>query len=114
MILRIIIDGFFALGIFFMIAGVAGMLRMPDTFCRLQSSTNVVTMGSLPILAGTAIYGFSIGNLGIGVKSIVIALFILITNPAASHAMTVAAYRSDAKMHPDSVCDHLRRDKLHE
>lgn len=114
MILRIIIDCFFALGIFFMAAGVIGMLRMSDTFCRLQSSTNIVTMGSLPILAGTSIYGFSIGNPGIGVKSIIIAVFILLTNPAASHAMTIAAYKSDAKMHPDSVCDHVRRDKLHE
>lgn len=111
MILRIIIDIFFAIGIFFVFAGIVGMIRMPDTFCRLQSSTNIVTMGGLPILIGTAIYGFSIGNTAIGVKSIVIGLFILLTNPAASHAMTKAAYKSGAKMIEKSVCDEYGRDK---
>ena len=29
------------IGIFFTFAGVVGILRMPDTLCRLQSSTNI-------------------------------------------------------------------------
>lgn len=114
MILRIIIDIFFAVGIFFVFAGIVGMIRMPDTFCRLQSSTNIVTMGGLPILTGAAIYGFSIGNTAIGIKSIVIALFILLTNPAGAHEMTKAAYKSGAKMMKKSVCDEYGRDKTDE
>lgn len=112
MIARIAMDIFFAIGLFFTFAGIVGMIRMPDTFCRLQSSTNIVTMGGLPILIGAAIYGFSTGNPGIGVKSLIIGLFILLTNPAASHAMTKAAYKSGAKMHEKSVCDEYGRDKL--
>lgn len=114
MIVRIIIDIFFAIGIFFIFAGIVGMIRMPDTFCRLQSSTNIVTMGGLPILIGAAIYGFSTGNAAIGVKSIIIGVFIILTNPAASHAMTRAAYKSKAKMDEKSVCDEYGRDKLDE
>lgn len=114
MVVRIIIDLFFALGIFFIIAGVIGMIRMPDTFCRLQSSTNIVTMGGLPILIGCAIYGFSIGNSSMGIKSIIIGVFIILTNPAASHAMTRAAYKSGAKMDEKSVCDEYGRDKIDE
>lgn len=110
MIVRIIVDLLFALGIFFIFSGVVGMIRMPDTFCRLQSSTNIVTMGGLPILFGAAIYGFYIGNTIIGVKSLVIALFILLTNPAASHAMTRAAYMSKAKMINKDKCDDYGRD----
>lgn len=112
--IRIIIDIFFGIGIFFIFAGVVGMIRMPDTFCRLQSSTNIVTMGGIPILIGASIYGFSIGNTGIGIKSIVIALFIILTNPAASHAMTKAAYKSGAKMIEKSVCDEYGRDKIND
>jgi multicomponent Na+:H+ antiporter subunit G len=114
MVLRVLVDILFGIGIFFIFAGVIGMFRMPDTFCRLQSSTNIVTMGSLPILLGASIYGFSIGNSGIGVKSIIIAVFILLTNPAASHAMTRAAYKSKAKMDEKSLCDEYGRDKLDE
>jgi multicomponent Na+:H+ antiporter subunit G len=112
MVLRVVVDIFFAIGIFFIFAGVLGLFRMPDTFCRLQSSTNIVTMGSLPILIGASIYGFAIGNTGIGVKAIIIGVFILLTNPAASHAMTRAAYKSKAKMDEKTVCDEYGRDKL--
>jgi multicomponent Na+:H+ antiporter subunit G len=112
MIARISIDIFFAIGIFFTFAGVIGMLRMPDTFCRLQSTTNIITMGGLPILLGASIYGFCSGNTGIGVKTLIFALFILLTNPAASHAMAKAAYKSGAKMHQNSVCDEYGRDKV--
>ena len=37
------------IGIFFTFAGVVGILRMPDTLCRLQSSTNIATMGAMPV-----------------------------------------------------------------
>ncbi|MFA9397808.1 MAG: monovalent cation/H(+) antiporter subunit G [Clostridiaceae bacterium] len=114
MIVRIIIDIFLALGIFFLFSGVVGLIRMPDTFCRLQSSTNIVTMGGLPILIGTCIYGFSIKNYAIAIKSLTIALFIILTNPAASHAMTKAAYKSGAKMIDKNVCDDYGRDDIDE
>jgi multicomponent Na+:H+ antiporter subunit G len=112
--IRIVMDVFFALGIFFIFAGVIGMLRMPDTFCRLQSSTNIVTMGGLSVLTGAAIYGFYSGNSGLGIKAIVIGIFIILTNPAASHAMAKAAYKSGAKMDEKSVCDQYKGEKLHE
>ena len=41
MILRIVADVFIGLGCFFALAGVVGLLRMPDAFCRMQSSTNI-------------------------------------------------------------------------
>ncbi|MDV3428185.1 MAG: monovalent cation/H(+) antiporter subunit G [Bacillota bacterium] len=110
MIVRVIVDLLFALGIFFIFAGVVGMIRMPDTFCRLQSSTNIITMGGLPILIGASIYGFYIGNTMIGIKSIVIAMFILISNPAGAHALAKAAYKSKAKMINKDKCDDYGRD----
>lgn len=112
--MRILIDIFFLSGIFFIFAGVLGMLRMPDTFCRLQSSTNIVTMGGLSILIGTAIYGFYIGNSSIGIKSIAIGMFILLTNPAASHSMAKAAYKIGTKMDKRTICDEYGRDMPHD
>ena len=43
------------MGIFFTFAGVVGILRMPDTLCRLQSSTNIATMGAMPIALACSI-----------------------------------------------------------
>ena len=50
--LRIIIDLFIAGGCFFAFAGAVGLVRMPDTFTRMQSSTNITTLGVLLTLIG--------------------------------------------------------------
>ena len=92
-VVRILIDLLFAVGIFFTIAGIVGMIRMPDTYCRLQSSTNIATMGALRI------------------KALVIMFFLIITNPVASHAMTRAAYKTKAKLFEKNKCDHYGRDE---
>lgn len=110
-VVRILIDLLFAVGIFFTIAGIVGMIRMPDTYCRLQSSTNIATMGALPIALGCAIYGFAIGNSSLGIKALVIMFFLVITNPVASHAMTRAAYKTKAKLFEKNKCDHYGRDE---
>ena len=110
MIIDIIVILLFIIGLFFILAGVVGMIRMPDTYCRLQSSTNIATMGAIPIALAFSIYGFANGNAAIGIKALVIVVFPVITNPVASHAMTRAAYKSGAKMCEKSKCDHYGRD----
>lgn len=109
-IVRIIIDLLFLIGVFFTVAGVVGMLRMPDTYCRLQSSTNIATMGAIPIALAFAIHGFANGNAAIGIKSLVIILFLVITNPIAAHAMTRAAYKSKAKLCDETKCDNYGKE----
>ena len=46
-VLRVIIDIFILGGCFFALAGAVGIVRMPDTFSRMQSSTNITTLGVL-------------------------------------------------------------------
>ena len=48
--MRYVIDAFIVISLFFAFAGVMGMLRMPDVFCRMQSSTNVSTLGVLGVI----------------------------------------------------------------
>lgn len=112
--MRIIIDICLGLGIFFVFAGVIGMLRMPDTFCRLQSSTNIVTMGGIFLLLAPTIFGLYIGDIPLAVKSMVIIVFIVLTNPVASHAMARAAYKSGAKMEDKKVCDMYGGEETHD
>ena len=49
-----------ALSVFFALAGVVGILRMPDAFCRMQSSTNIATFGVLGVILGGILYAFFI------------------------------------------------------
>jgi multicomponent Na+:H+ antiporter subunit G len=108
MTLRIIIDVLIGLGAFFALAGTVGMLRMPDSFCRMQSSTNIATLGLLFALLGGLLYAiFIMHNTGTAVKVALIALIDIIANPAASHAIARAAYRHGVDT-VEMACDEMK------
>lgn len=109
-ILEIIVCILLVVGIFFVVAGVVGVIRMPDTFCRLQSATNIATMGAMPIALACSIYGFSESNTSLGIKSLIIVVFLLISNPVGAHAMARAAYKNKAELSDKTKFDHYRRD----
>ena len=76
------------LGAFLIISGAVGVLRFPDFFTRMHAAgvtetlaTTLILLG-LMLLAGWCIMSF---------KLLLILLFILITSPVASHALTKAA-----------------------
>jgi multicomponent Na+:H+ antiporter subunit G len=52
MIVRIIADVLIAIGAIFALAGTIGILKMPDTFSRMQASTCVPTLGMLGAMLG--------------------------------------------------------------
>ncbi len=114
MIFRVIMDILFAVGVFFILSGVIGLFRMPDTYCRLQCAGNIVTMGCIPILAAMALFGFSTGNIAIGIKALFVIFFILVLYPVAIQALIKAAYKGGAKMDLRSKADDYGRDKANE
>jgi len=82
---------FFGCGIFFMIFGVLGILRFPDLYTRLHPAGKAGTAGILSIFIGLILYsGFS----PLSLRIILIALFIVITSPVASHAIARGAIES--------------------
>ncbi|WP_195987272.1 monovalent cation/H(+) antiporter subunit G [Clostridium sp. D53t1_180928_C8] len=109
-ILEIIVCILLVIGIFFLLAGVIGVIRMPDTFCRLQSATNIATMGAMPIALACSIYGFGSGNTSLGIKSLIMVVFLLISNPVGAHAMARAAYKIKAGLSEKTKFDHYGRD----
>ena len=44
-VVRLLIDIFIVIGAFFALAGTLGLLKMPDTLCRMQASTCIPTLG---------------------------------------------------------------------
>ena len=109
-ILEIIICVLLVIGVFFILAGVIGVIRMPDTFCRLQSATNIATMGAMPIALACSIYGFGNNNTSLGIKALIMVVFLLISNPVAAHAMARAAYKIKAGLCEKTKFDHYGRD----
>lgn len=112
---RIIIDIFLAGGCFFALAGTVGLIRMPDAFCRMQSSTNIATLGLLGIVIGGVLYAiFGLNNSTMAVKIAAIGVFTILTNPIGAHAICKAAYKHGVRPEKEMVCDEYGRDNPNE
>ena len=111
MVLRVIIDVLMAVGLFFAVAGTKGILKMPDTFCRMQASTCVSTLGMMGVMVGAALYAFFVmGSTSAGVKVIVLCLLILTVNPIGAHSIAKGAYKNGIRPDKEMEIDDYRRD----
>ena len=109
--MRIVIDVLIIISILFALAGVVGILRMPDAFTRMQSSTNVSTLGILGVLIAGILYSIIyLHDVGMAVKLGALILFYFVTSPIGGHAIARAAYRSKAKPCDKTVCDKYGED----
>jgi multicomponent Na+:H+ antiporter subunit G len=92
-----------AIGLAFSLSGAVGILRMPDVYSRIQCSSKTVTMGALPALLALAVgRGFLTP---FGGRALLVAVLLLIVNPASSHALARAAYKVGVPMWPGAVRD---------
>ena len=83
---------FMSIGAVFIAAGALGTLRLPDFYTRLHAAGMTDTMGAEFILIGLMILGgFSLLTL----KIALVAFFLLITSPTATHAIAHAAHAAN-------------------
>ncbi len=75
-------------GGFLCVSGGVGLLRLPDFFSRVHAASVTETLGTPLILAGLAL---QMGPTLDTVKLLIVAAFVLATNPTATHAMVKAA-----------------------
>lgn len=73
-------------GSLFLFLGALGLFRMPDVYNRLQAGTKATTLGAL-----SAIIGVGMVETDWFLKTLIIAVFILMTNPIGSHSIAKAA-----------------------
>ena len=107
-VLRVIIDLFIVGGCFFAFAGAVGIVRMPDTFSRMQSSTNITTLGILLTLVGAFLYFLLVmHSWGSAAKIVVIGVLTIVANPVGGHAVARAAYRIGVRPKRELVVDDL-------
>jgi len=78
----------------FCVIGALGLVRMPDFFTRMHAASVTDTLGAGLMLAGLILQaGFTL----VAVKLIAIGLLILLTSPAATHALAQAALARGVK-----------------
>jgi multicomponent Na+:H+ antiporter subunit G len=75
-------------GLFFMIVGTVGILRLPDVLTRMHAAGMTDTLGALGMTLGMALQaGVSL----VLVRLVLIWIFLLFTSPIATHALARAA-----------------------
>jgi multicomponent Na+:H+ antiporter subunit G len=85
---------FILAGVFFIVTGALGVVRMPDVYCRLHAAGMTDTMGAGLILVGMC---FQAGLTLITVRLLMIWAFLLVTSPVGTHALARAALSGGVK-----------------
>lgn len=96
---------FIALGAILLIISGIGLIRMPDTITRMHAGTKASTLGSLLIFLGVAFLEPTLWF-----KLLLLALFILITNPISSSILARSSYIRNSFLNQSGI-DDLKDDK---
>ena len=97
-------------GTFMSALAVIGILRLPDMYSRLHSTTKSTTLGVIMIMTGAFLYFWYVEGL-IETNLLLGALFILITAPVSSHLLSRSAFHADVKPYKLTVLNDLKRDE---
>jgi len=90
-------------GSVFLFLGALGVVRMPDSYNRIQAGTKATTLGAMGTLLGIGLYHPS--WLG---KILLLLLFVVLTNPLSSHALARAAHCIKIPIAKQTVVDKLK------
>lgn len=90
------------IGSLFLFSAGLGVLRMPDTYNRIQTGTKATTLGTIMILIGLAFL-----HPAWTFKLIIIIFFVMLTNPVSSHALARAAHTIGIHETESTVIDQL-------
>lgn len=91
------------IGVVFLFLGNFGILRLPDVYNRIQAGTKCTTFGTFFTTIGIGII-----QPGWFWKCLLIAMFVLVTNPISSHAIARASNKSGVSLCDRSVVDQTK------
>ena len=89
-------------GSFFLFSAGLGVLRMPDSYNRIQTGTKASTLGAILVLVGLAVL-----HPAWTWKLLMLIFFVLLTNPVSSHALARAAHSIHVGEAESTVIDRL-------
>ena len=89
-------------GALFLFSAGLGVLRMPDTYNRIQTGTKATTLGTILVLVGLAFL-----HPAWTLKLFILVFFVMLTNPVSSHALARAAHAIGIHETSATVVDQL-------
>ncbi len=93
--MTIVAVGLVLTGVFFLVMGGVGLVRFPDFYTRMHAAGKCDTLGVLLVLSGLAVYeGATLSS----AKILLIAIFIFLTSPTATHAIARSAFTNKVRL----------------
>jgi multicomponent Na+:H+ antiporter subunit G len=90
-------------GLFFLLVGAIGFIRLPDVFCRLHVTGVLDTLGAPLVMLAAAVYlGFSL----LALKLVLATIFLSVSSPLVGHLLARAALEAG---HEPGVIDDPER-----
>ena len=111
LVLDLLIVGFLIFGLFFMMVGGLGLLRMPDVYHRMHAATKGVTLGISSMLVAAALALSTVEASSVFRISTTVAMVILfqfIANPVGAHMLAKAAHLDGAPQWKKTLSDDLK------
>lgn len=93
-----------AVGCFFVLVGSFGLVKLSEFFKRLHGPTKATTLGVGCILAASISWHAVHGD-GLGLRELLITLFLFVTAPISAHLMARAALAAGTGERPDPPAD---------
>lgn len=81
---------FIVLGTLIITLGMVGLLRAPSIYTRLHAASKAVALGVVSFCAAA----FTVGETDMRMRVVLIAIFLLLTTPVASHVIAQSAHRT--------------------
>jgi multicomponent Na+:H+ antiporter subunit G len=79
-----------AVGTFFLLVGVVGLVRLPTIYNRMHATSKATTLGASSMLLAAVLY---FGGDGDGLAALVAIAFLFITAPTGAHMISRAAQK---------------------
>lgn len=95
---------FLILGSLLILISAIGIIRLPDIYMRMSSTTKAATLGVGLVLIGTAVHFWEIGIVS---RAIVIVLFLYLTAPIAAQMIGRASYFNKTPLWKGTIRDDL-------
>ena len=97
---------FISMGMVAFVISAIGLLRMPDVYTRMHVGAKSPTVGTLLVIIGAIFI-----EPAWALKLILLATFVLLTNPLSSSVIARASHKSGMRLQDDDCVDALNRSK---
>ena len=106
--LDILVSGLLLIGLFFLLTGTFGLLRLKDVYTRMHATSKSTTFGVAGVVLAALFYLRYLG-LSSGLKEFLIVIFLFLTAPVGAHMIARAAYRTGVSLWQGGVVDDFKK-----